>query len=144
MAEAADGRRLRGINIKNGQQLRYLQNFLELLSEIRELERCALSSGTMMRRDQGAKSRAIDIAHVTHIQDDLLLAGGQHFLYLFTQGVALIAENNTPVKPHHSDAIHFAHIHFECHDSISFGWVRSGSSRSKHWPGAIGSPSQFR
>src|SRR5438445_13007132 len=79
----------------------------------------------MVRRDQRAKARAVDITHVTHIQDNLLFARCQHLLHLFSQGVALVAENNTPVKPHHSDAIHFACIHFECHGFDSFGCLQA-------------------
>src|SRR5580704_11201688 len=131
MAEAADGGRLRGINIEDGKQLGYLQDLLEFLSQIRKLEGGALRAGAMVRRNQRAEPSAVDVSDVTHIQDDLLFALSEQFLYLFPQGVALFAENDTPVKPDHSDAIHFAHVHFECHGSISFGWVTSARANQK-------------
>src|ERR1700674_437015 len=73
----------------------------------------------VMRRYQGAEPGAVDEGHVVHVQHDILLAAGDQAFHFFAKGIALFAEHNAPIQPHHCHAIHFEVRHFECHVLIS-------------------------
>src|SRR5208282_5076144 len=73
LSEALDRCGFVVVGVEDGHQLRHLQHFLELRSEVRELQRCALRTRAVERRDERAKARAVDISDVGKVENDLLL-----------------------------------------------------------------------
>src|SRR5436853_7737766 len=59
-------------DIKDGQQLGDLQDFLELAAEVAEAQRGALRLHAVMRGNQRAQTGAVDEGDVVHTEDNFL------------------------------------------------------------------------
>src|ERR1700676_716487 len=113
--EAADCGCLRIVDIENGQQLCYLQDFVKFSTQIAEAQGCTQSFGADVRSDQSAQPRAVDIFNIGHVQDDLLLSCGDQTLQFLTERIALLAQHNLTVQCHHGHAFYFAVGHSYSH-----------------------------
>ena len=66
-SEAADCFRLSSVDIEHGQEPRELKHVVELVAQIRQMQRCPLFLSADVRGDQYAQTRAVDVGHVRHV-----------------------------------------------------------------------------
>src|SRR5277367_6935596 len=78
----------RVVDLKHGEELGDLQDFLELAAEMAEAESCALRLGAVVRGDQGAETGAVDEGDVVHVEDNVLFPVSDQRLDLLAQRVA--------------------------------------------------------
>src|SRR2546429_9552862 len=76
LGETGDGFGFGVEDIKDGQQLGDLQDFLELAAEVAEAQRGALRLHAVMRGNQRTQSGAVDEGDVVHIEDNFLFPPG--------------------------------------------------------------------
>src|SRR6266550_1475206 len=89
--------------------------FLELAAQGAEAQRSALRLHAVMSGNEGAQPSAVDECDVVHVEDNFLFSFGDQAFYLFAQGIAFLAENDSAVQRHHGHAIHFAVCHLQSH-----------------------------
>lgn len=85
------------VDVENGEQLGELQDFLEFIAEIAKAYGAAGVFGAEMSGDQSAESRAVNVADFGHIQNDLLLSGGDQAFELFAESGAFLAQNDAAI-----------------------------------------------
>src|SRR6266436_4870323 len=118
LGEAGDGFGFGVVDVEDGQELGDLEHFLELAAEVAEAQGSALGLDTVMGGDERTEPGAVNKSDVVHVEDNFLFSFGHQAFYLFTQGVAFLAEHNAAVQRHDGHAIHFAIGHLQSHVSF--------------------------
>src|SRR6266851_1294376 len=95
--KTADGGGFGIVDVENGEEFGQLQDFVEFLAEIAEAYGGAGIFCAEMGGDQSAEARAVDISDFSHVQNDLLLSGGDEALEFLAESSALFAQNNAAV-----------------------------------------------
>src|SRR6266513_5192979 len=81
LCETGDGFGFRVEDIKDGQQLGDLQDFLELAAEVAEAQSGALRLHAVMRGNQRTQTGAVDEGDVVDIEDNFLFPPGDQAFY---------------------------------------------------------------
>ncbi len=115
LAEALHGGGFVVVHVENRHELGHLQHLFEFRAQIAKLERPALRSGAVKRRHQRSQSRTVDVRHIRHVQDDLLVVAREQTLDAFTERIAFLAQNDSPVQIHDGDPAYLTIRHSQCH-----------------------------
>src|SRR6478609_6635189 len=104
-------------HVEDGVQLGDLQQVVNFFGQVEQLEFAALVAHGGESADQFADARAIDIVHVSEVEQDFLLPLGQQFAHYVLQYHAAFAKSNAAAAIHDGDAVNLArtglHAHWE-------------------------------
>ncbi len=119
--------RLVVLDVENRVELGDLQQVVNLLGEIEQLKVSALVAHGGKRADQLADTRAVDISHVTQVEQDLLGAFAEEIPHGVAQLHTAFSQGNAAATIHNGDPVHLTGLDFHAHEYSSLDCGTGGS-----------------
>src|SRR5581483_2892169 len=103
------------LHIKNGVQLRDLQQIVHLLRQVEQLQLATLVLNSRECTDQLANSRAVDIVHIAEVQQNLLVSFCEQVFDCVAEHNAAFTERNAPIAIDNVHSINLAGADSQIH-----------------------------